>query len=221
MSRARFSCSRRKRPRVGPLVLGALAVSVALASPAQAASVIKRPGLHPNYDVEIEPHLLVQWAQSPWGQDGFGPGVRFDIPLFDNGPIDTINNNMAIGFGMDWAIFDDVCGWYWRYWYRDNVPAGYAAYDCTAHALSFPVVLQWNFFLTDKISVFGEPGLTIQHFWWDSDYCDDYTDYRCNDSDTDLDIAFWGGGRFLVGDTVSIIARLGTPYVSVGVGFLL
>ena len=168
---------------------------------------------------EIEPHLLLQWIQTPWGNSGFGPGVRFNIPFLDNGPIDTINNNMAIGFGMDWAIFDDVCGWYWDY--RRNVPVGHAGYDCTAHALSFPVVLQWNFYLTDVISVFGEPGLTIQHFWWDSDYCDDYGDYRCNGSDTDLDIAFWGGGRFQVADTVSIIARIGTPYISVGVGFLL
>ena len=219
MFRARFSYSSRPRPMIGSLALSAFAASIALATPARAVSVIKRPGLHPDYGVEIEPHLLLQWIQTPWGNDGFGPGVRFNIPFLDNGPIKTINNNMAIGFGMDWAIFDDVCGWYWDY--RRNVPVGHAGYDCTAHALSFPVVLQWNFYLTDVISVFGEPGLTIQHFWWDSDYCDDYGDYRCNGSDTDLDIAFWGGGRFQVADTVSIIARIGTPYISVGVGFLL
>jgi hypothetical protein len=217
MSRARFSCLHRKPALVGPLALCAFAASVTLANSARAVSVIKRPGLHPNYSVEIEPHLLVQWAQSPWGEEGFGPGVRFNIPIVDSGPIDTINNNMAIGFGLDWAIYDDVCGWYWH-WYDRNVPPSPAGYDCSAYALSFPVVLQWNFFLTDKISVFGEPGLTIQHFWWDTDYCDDAW---CHDSDTDIDIAFWGGGRFQVSDTVGIIARLGTPYISVGVGFLL
>lgn len=209
---------RSARSMSGLLALGAFVVSVALTSPAGAVSVIKRPGLHPDYSVELEPHLLLQWSQAPWGEEGFGPGLRVSIPFLDNGPIQKINNNMAIGFGMDWAIFDDVCGWYWRDWYRRDVPRSYLGYDCSAHALSFPVVLQWNFFLTDVISVFGEPGLTIQHFWWDTDYCDDYW---CHGDDTDIDMAFWGGARFQVADTVGIVARLGTPYISVGVSFLL
>jgi hypothetical protein len=199
------------------LVLTAAAATLVLSEPASAASVIKRPGAHPDYSVELEPHLLLQWAQAPWGDEGLGPGVRVNIPFLDNGPIKTINNNMAIGFGLDLAIFGDVCGWYWRH--NRDLPPGYTNYDCGAYALQFPVVLQWNFYLTDVISVFGEPGLTIQHFWWDSNYCDDNRDFRCTGSDTEFDLAFWGGGRFQVADTVSIVARLGVPYLSAGVSF--
>ena len=29
-----------------------------------------------------------------------------------DGPVTTINNSLAIGFGLDWAHFDDACGPY-------------------------------------------------------------------------------------------------------------
>lgn len=201
----------------GTLALAVVATSLSLSSTAQARSVVKSHGAHPRYSVEIEPHLLLQWSAAPWGDDGFGPGVRFNIPIVESGPIKTINNSMAIGFGADWAIFNDVCGWYWRF-YRLDGPAPDVVYDCSANTLWFPAALQWNFFLTDIISVFGEPGLAIQHFWWDSDFCDGP---GCDGSDTNLKLVFWGGGRFLLGDSVSIIARIGTPYISAGVSFLL
>ena len=102
--------------------------------------------------------------------------------------------------------------------YRRDLPAAYYGYDCDANAIWLPVVLQWNFFLTDVISVFGEPGFAIERVWWDTDYCDGP---GCEGSDTDLEPVFWGGGRFLVGDSVSIVARIGMPYVSAGVSFLL
>jgi hypothetical protein len=107
------------------------------------------------YSAEVEPHLQLQWAQTRWNDEGFGPGVRINIPFLDNGPIQKINNNMAIGFGFDWTIFDDQGGWC----YARNAPGDAYDYDCDASAFWFPVVLQWNFFLTDIISVFGEPGV--------------------------------------------------------------
>ena len=80
-------------------------------------------------------------------------------------------------------------------------------------------VLQWNFFLTDVISVFGEPGIAISNYSWESDFCDGP---GCEGSDTDFEpFVFWAGARFLLGDTVGIVVRLGTPYISVGVSFLL
>ena len=204
-----------RRGLVSGIALASLGVTLAATRPANAASVIKRPGAHPAYSVELEPHLLLQWSQTRWGDEGFGPGVRINIPFLDNGPIQKINNNMAIGFGLDWATFSDVGNY--CYYYDPRVPAAARAYDCDANAFWFPVVLQWNFFLTDIISVFGEPGFAIAHYRWDSDY----TLYDYSDSETDLRFVFWGGGRFLLGDTVSIIARIGTPYLSVGVSFLL
>jgi hypothetical protein len=75
-----------------------------VATNANARPVIKKPGAHPEYVVELEPHFLLDWADIPGPNgEGLGVGLRVSIPLFHNGPIDTINNNMAIGFGMDWA----------------------------------------------------------------------------------------------------------------------
>jgi hypothetical protein len=46
--------------------------------------------------------LVLDWAGAPGpDSEGFGAGFRASIPLFHNGPIDTINNNMAITFGFD------------------------------------------------------------------------------------------------------------------------
>lgn len=99
-----------------------------LAAPTALADVstIKRPGAHPAYVFEAEPHLIV----APF--DEFAPGVGFrgTIELVDNGFINTINNTVGIGFGVDWT--------------NDN--------------LRIPVVMQWNFWLSRNWSVFGEPG---------------------------------------------------------------
>jgi hypothetical protein len=202
-----------RRAIVSGLALASTGVTIAATRQANAAPVIRRPGLHPAYSVELEPHLLLQWSQTRWGDEGFGPGLRVNIPFLDNGPIEKINNNMAIGFGLDWSTFNDVGAWC----YDPRVRSELRAYDCDADAFWLPVVLQWNFFLTDIISVFGEPGFAIAHYRWDSDYAL----YDYSDSDTDLRFVFWGGGRFLLGDTVSIVARIGSPYLSVGVSFLL
>src|SRR5260221_9162723 len=76
-------------------------VLLALPATARAQSIIKQPGNHPDYSFEIEPHLALQWADRIYGNDGFGPGVRFNIPFMHNGPIKTINNNIGITFGLD------------------------------------------------------------------------------------------------------------------------
>ncbi len=184
--------------------LAVLAASpLCFAGTASARSVIKQPGLHPRYDLELEPHLAVSFSSGYRyvDDDGFGPGLRLSIPIVPSGPISTINNSMAIGFGLDWTHHDGNC--------RFD--------DCDADALWFPVVLQWNFWLTDMISVFGEPGLGIRHVSWDDAYCDDRGD--CDD--TDFKMMFFGGGRFMFSDTVGGVVRLGWPYLSLGVTFLL
>lgn len=109
-----------------------------LPAPAHAAeNLIKRPGAHPAYKLEVEPHIALSWAR-PYagvGRAGFGPGVRFSIPFMHNGPISTINNNLGISFGID-TLF----------------PSGYN------FVMAFPVAAQWNFFFTDIISVIAEAG---------------------------------------------------------------
>lgn len=119
-------------------LLGAVAL---LTEPgeAHAAGVIKQPGAHNHYSWELEPHLALKWAR--WGGNGagFGPGVRASIPFMHNGPIDTINNNIGISFGLDTYFYDGgAVGW------------------------NTPVAFQWNFYFTEIISVIGEVGLDAE-----------------------------------------------------------
>ena len=188
-----------------------------LSVPAVASAQIKQPGAHPNYPVEIEPHLVVQWNDyAPCANSGFGPGFRATIPFLDNGPIPKINNNMGIGFGLDWAHASTSN----RCYNFNNV---YYGNNYTADIWSVPVVVQWNFFLLPKISVFGEGGLVIQHRRYDNYYggpnCNNGNGF-C-DSANGVDASFSAGGRFLVTDSVGFLLRLGYPYLSAGVSILL
>lgn len=206
-----------------PLATAALvALLVLLASPAARAQ-IKQPGAHPDYSVEVEPHLVFQWAREPLADEGIGLGARFTIPFLDNGPISSINNNMGIGFGLDWVHFEDPC---WGPWWRGpRDPRLFVnGEDCEANVFHLPVVLQWNFFLTPMISVFGEPGLAIEHteftFEW---YCNGPGGPVCefDGDDTDVEFVFWGGARFMFSDTFGALIRVGTPYLSAGITLLL
>lgn len=129
------------------LALGLSAFLFALtAAPesAHAENLIKQPGAHNRYSWELEPQLAVKWGC--WrgcGNTGVGPGVRASIPFMHNGPIDTINNNIAISFGLNTYFYgNDAVGW--------NVP----------------VAFQWNFYFTDIISVLGEVGLHSELVTW-------------------------------------------------------
>jgi hypothetical protein len=200
-----------------------LAVStLTLTFTSEASAQIKSPGAHPDYSVEIEPHLVIDWAEHyGYGDDeAIGLGLRATIPFLDNGPIDTINNNMGIGFGLDWTHNGDACD-YWPWWGNPNFRDPRYRYGCTVDNFHLPVVVQWNFWLTPIISVFGEAGLDIVHTRVDWEDCPPGWD--CEDSDTDLNPAFWGGGRFLFGANSNVggVVRLGWPYVSLGVGILL
>lgn len=81
--------------RLAPLATLAL---VTVAVPAAAdQSVIKRPGAHPSYVFEAEPHVLVDLF------DDFVPGVGFrgTFEIVDNGFISKINNTVGVGVGAD------------------------------------------------------------------------------------------------------------------------
>ena len=108
---------------------------------AQAEGLIKRPGAHNRYSWELEPHLAFYWGSyGGFNNAEVGPGIRAAIPFMHNGPIDTINNNIAISFGLD------------TYFPASDV------------LLSMPVAFQWNFYFTDIISVLGEVGL-VSNIW--------------------------------------------------------
>jgi hypothetical protein len=218
--------SHRSRSLLGrsQIRLGCVATALALGwlLPATASAQIKIPGAHPHYAVELEPHVIIQWANEPyWSDEGFGLGLRATIPFLDNGPVSTINNNMGIGFGLDVAFFDCDDEWYWRRWERTYLPSGW---DCSAQDWMLPVVVQWNFFFTPVVSVAAEAGLNISYERISAEFpCNEEPDGWCEDDDSDVDLEplFWGGGRFLFGNTVGLMVRLGTPYISLGISILI
>jgi hypothetical protein len=163
----------------------ALAVLFVSAHALADRSIIKYPGQHPSYTFEAEPHLNVGPLPMPeFGRHkapklGIGPGFRGTIILVDNGFVKTINNSIGIGFGGD-VIFGDNTG------------------------VWIPVVMQWNFFLSESWSVFGEPGGGL---WLGKDVFPSP--------------AFYAGGRYHFSDAVTLTMRVGYPTFSVGASFLL
>jgi hypothetical protein len=182
---------------------------LALTAPALAdRSIIRHPGDHPDYSFEAEPHGVLGLWGVPGPGDGFGIGVGFrgSIPIVDNGFVRTINNSVAISFGIDWVHYevDDWC---------DDWPGpgpGNCYWGNDADLFWLPVAMQWNFWLSENWSVFGEPGLALRIN--DDNY----------DDDVDLDFAFYAGGRYHFGDTASLTMRLGWPSAfTIGVSFFL
>lgn len=164
-------------------------------------SVIKRPGAHPNYSFEAEPHLAVGfYSPHDVNDDGFGPGFRGTVELVDNGFVSSINNTVGIGFGLDWLFYGEHC-----------TGRGPGPRDCHDHdRIILPVVMQWNFWLSRNWSVFGEPGITLN--------------FRDNHDDSDVDFdpfTFYAGGRFHFNDAIALTMRIGYPTFSVGASFFL
>lgn len=110
-----------------------------------------------------------------------GAGFRGTIELAHNGFVPTINNSVGLGFGA----------------------------DMTPDTLRVPVVMQWNFFLSNRFSVFGEPGAAIVVY--DNNRAPSVIDY----------FAFFAGGRWHFSERATLTMRLGSPALSLGVSFLL
>lgn len=195
--------------------LAAASLLVMSSNPAHAQSIIKRPGFHPRYCVEAEPHLVLAFddplAVDVPGDWGYGLGARLSIPIAPEGLIAKINDSAAVGFGVDFLWYTDGAyeGLCTR---RVSAPAGTTVCVETTSAggssdvLTVPVVFQWNFWLTPEFSVFGEPGLAFVH-----------------GSIEGLELAplvMWAGGRYQFNDAIALTARVGFPSISLGVSFL-
>ena len=114
---------------------------------------------------------------APFDKPLVGVGFRGTVELFDNGFVRTINNTVGLGFGVDW----------------------------TQDRLRFPVVMQWNFWLTRNWSVFGEPGGLVE----------------ARKNPLRPQPAFYAGGRLHFTDTLTLTLRVGHPTESVGLSWLL
>jgi hypothetical protein len=190
------------------------------ASPVRAEDmIIKRPGDHPVYSVEIEPHLVAAFFLPTAGSNGFGLGGRFTIPIVKNGFVSSINNSVGIGFGLDWVHYN---GCY--YWHNPYYPA------CSnLNSIWLPVVMQWNFFLSTHWSVFGEPGLAINYNSWGAGCSGVFIDnnrrveYACPPAPNRVDLnpfVLFIGGRYHFSETTALTMRIGWPYASIGVSFM-
>src|SRR5262249_49694311 len=101
-------------------LIAALSLVALVLFSAPASAQIKEPGAHNDYVVELEPHFILDWYDYGYGPGGpynfygegeaYGVGMRATIPFLKNGPIPKINNNMGIGFGLDWAHNGNACG---------------------------------------------------------------------------------------------------------------
>lgn len=199
--------------RTSRILASVVAVLALAAAPdARAQSIIKNPGDHPQYSVELEPHGLLGWGHL-YRDNALGLGARLTIPIVDNGFVKTINNSVGISFGLDWLRYGGC--YYYDYRGRDRFD-----YGCGASFFLFPVAMQWNFWLTPKWSVFGEPGLYVYHGVFDDDYCGNLP--GCGyPTRTSVDFAFYAGGRFHFNEKVSLTMRIGYPTISVGASFFL
>jgi hypothetical protein len=185
---------------------------------AHADDTNKRPGDHPSYTVEIEPHGLWGWKHYYYAPtDGLGLGARFSIPIVENGFVPSINNSVAIGLGVDWLHYSGAACYYYYGPPRNPGPC-WSLGD--ANYLLFPVVMQWNFFVAKRWSVFAEPGLVIYHGFYD--YCSNVPPGNpcTNPTQTGVDFAFYAGGRFYISEHVALTMRLGYPTFSFGVSFM-
>jgi len=122
--------------RISLAVIAAVAALCLSPDAAHAENLIKRPGAHNHYKFELEPQLAVWYGWGNGNNAEVGPGLRASIPFMHNGPIDTINNNIGISFGVN------------TFFPNNGV------------LLVLPVAFQWNFYFTDIISVLGEAGVS-------------------------------------------------------------
>jgi len=193
-----------RTPPCGPLlriaVRGLAFAAVTLPSGiSMAQETIRDPGRHPVYPVEVEPHALVGW-DNLYGGTGIGAGLRLSIPIVQDGFVKSIDDSVAIGFGVDWLHYSGC----------------YFNGECSANYLMFPVAMQWNFFFTRHWSAFGEPGLFLYKGFIDgcgSPGCQEPTSFGVRP-------AIAVGGRYHFNDNVTLTMRLGYPTISAGVSFL-
>lgn len=204
---------------LGPALALAL-IAICQSRPSLAEGIITHPGEHLDYAVELEPHGLFAPFDPPGDTigTGFGAGLRATIPIVKNGFINTINNSVGITFGFDWLRYSgqDVVIGPCAQWIAG--PNGTSI--CTqvagptvgpANYVYLPIALQWNFWLHEQFSVFGEPGVVIY--------------YRKPRYQGSADVGpapmFDIGGRWHFSQPVALTFRLGYPTFSLGISCFL
>ncbi len=198
--------------RSGPLALRVAAAAAALAAtlaphPARAAdsSTVREPGRHLAYSLEIEPHLAFTPLEVG-STRGAGLGLRVGIPIADKAFVPDINDSVALSVGLDWMGYSGC---------RHDIYG-----DCSSvSSVWLPVLGQWNFWLSEHWSVFGELGPVLSYTRAGSNCYDARGAAQDCPTKMGVDVGLGGGGRYLFRDRMSLTMRVGWPYASFGVSF--
>ena len=216
MMSARFSRSPSKHASAAALCASFALVLFGSSAQARETMVIHDSRTPIGYDFELEPHLVLGTSPPGYGVgSGVGVGARASVVVAPDGFIRHVNDSVAVGFGLDvghytgsWAIqgYRDQCLHY------DTGPAGtQICTEVTSNGGTYnyffvPVVMQWNFWLTQRWSVFGEPGVDF---------------YYLDNHGLSWSPALYVGGRFQIADRITLTARLGYPTFAFGVSFMM
>ncbi len=133
---------------------------------------------------------------------GLGPagGLRFAIPIIDNGFVRSINNAIYITFGAD-LFFEQCVG-----------GCGKTANDYGV-AFAVPVTGRWQFNFTPRWSAYGEvgPNLYVHTGWLGKGVFPGFGHV------SDAWLAVAAGGKWHFSRTSSLTLAVGEPYTHVGI----
>ena len=168
------------------------------------------------YEFELEPHLVIGTAPpGPGYGTGAGVGVRGSAVSLPDGFIHRVNDSVAVGFGLEighytasWSVdgYRDQCTHF-----ESGPNSTRICTDTTSNGGSYnyifiPLVLQWNFWLTERFSAFGEPGVDV---------------YYVGGHGFSVGPAGYIGGRVRLADRITLTGRVGYPTVAIGLSFML
>lgn len=168
-------------------------------------------GAHSRWSID-EPHTggrpfqLDVYGGFTWWGVGFVSGVRFGIPLMNNGFIESLNNAVYLNFGFDFYFARGVC----------RTPAVGRGCDWDyGVGLGFPVTLHWEFYFDETWSAFAELG---GQFFLHPQY------FQRNNQFDVYEAGYWFigmvGVRLTLNEWFSLVLRVGNPYTAAGVSFL-
>lgn len=199
------------------LVVSFFTINVAHVEAAHAQSIIKQGNASRSYKVEIEPRGIFAPFPPPrgWASAGLGGGINFGINLAPKGFLPSVYDSVALGIGLDFVQYfgggpsTSECV-EWQGSGDSAICVRTRSGSGPALLVYTPVVMQWNFYLTPKWSVFGEPGFAM--FFRSAPH---------ENLGVGAIPTVSVGGRYHFSNKATLTMRLGYPYTTIGVSFFL